>query len=239
MTGIRESKCLAIIPARGGSKRIPRKNIRQFDGKPIIAYPIESALASNCFDELMVSSDDEEILSIAREFGASTPFKRSSSNSNDTASTASVISEVLKDYVQIGQSFGEVCCIYPTAVFITPSIIKESFLRLSHSGADTCISVLPFSHPIQRALQIDQNIVSFMFPENELARSQDLTTSWHDAGQFYWIKTSAFEKQKKIFMSNSIAFQLSHMSAQDIDSWEDWEIAEFKYQYARKFRLFQ
>ncbi len=226
--------CLAIIPARGGSKRIPRKNIKSFDGMPIIAHPIRAALEASIFSEVMVSSDDDQILAIARDYGAVTPFRRLPETSSDTATTADVISEVLTEYKRAGQKFSEACCIYPTAAFVTGQILLDSHRFFSKSGADACISLLSFNCPIQKALRVDDGRVSFIFPECELIRSQDLLPVWHDAGQFYWMRTDAFEREGRVFMKHTVGYHLPQMAAHDIDTLEDWEVAEFKFQYLRQ-----
>jgi len=180
------NKSIAIITARGGSKRIPRKNIKEFCGKPIIQYSIEAALASNMFNEVMVSTDDEEIKDIALKFGASVPFMRKKNTSNDMAMTYEVLLEVLGEYKKSGQEFEYMCCIYPTAPFITEKKIKDSMNKLIQTNADTVIPIVPFSFPPQRGFIINnENVVNFKWPENSLVRSQDLEKMYHDCGQFY------------------------------------------------------
>jgi N-acylneuraminate cytidylyltransferase len=165
---------VAIIAARGGSKRIPRKNIRNFLGFPIIKYSIDAALASGCFCELMVSTDDQEIAAVSKQFGAVVPFLRSAATSDDFATTADVIEEVLQEYKNIGKQFMSFCCIYPTAPFIYPEILKKGHDILSRSNADTVVPVVRFSYPIQRALKIEDGRLKMIWPENQRARSQDL-----------------------------------------------------------------
>ncbi len=223
-------KKLAIITARGGSKRIPRKNIKTFVSKPIIAYSVEAALGSGVFDEVMVSTDDEEISSIAKEYGANVPFLRSEATSNDYATTADVITEVLGEYEKRGLHFDIACCIYPTAPFITPARLKESVLKLEESDADTLIPVVGFSYPPQRALVIENDRLEFKYPEYLSARSQDLVKHYHDAGQFYVFKTDAFSVNKNLMVGNIIPMILDEMEVQDIDTLQDWELAELKYE---------
>ncbi|HYF67649.1 MAG TPA: pseudaminic acid cytidylyltransferase [Ohtaekwangia sp.] len=219
---------IAIIPARSGSKRIPRKNIKAFLGKPIIAYSIEVALASGLFDEVMVSTDDEEIGSIAREFGANVPFIRSEKNSNDLASTMDVIKEVMQFYVSSGKSFSYGCCIYATAPFILAEHLAKGFDKLINSNLDTVFPVVPFSYPIWRGLEsLHDGKVKMVWPEYQNSRSQDLKPVFHDAGQWYWfnLKTPI----EALFTSNSGSLILSEEEVQDIDTITDWKLAEMKY----------
>jgi pseudaminic acid cytidylyltransferase len=221
---------ICIIPARGGSKRIPRKNIKDFLGKPIIAYSIEAALKCNLFDEVMVSTDDDEIASIAKQYGAKVPFKRSFENSNDYSSTVDVILEVLDCYNELGITFTYVCCVYPTAPLIQIVNIKNAFDVLLKKNHETVFPVTLFSFPILRALQIDINDqVSMIWPENLNKRSQDLPSSYHDAGQFYWTSDSYIKNKKKLYSNNSSCIILSNLEVQDIDNESDWKIAELKY----------
>lgn len=220
---------LAIIPARGGSKRIPKKNIKHFLGKPIIAYSIEAALKSELFDEVMVSTDDEEIAKIAKAYGAKVPFLRSQDNANDFAVLADVVEEVLSQYSKEHKSFKQACCILPTAPFVTPDKIVKAYQKLIEDDFDTVFPVLEFSFPIQRSLKIKNNKVSMVWSEYLNSRSQDLESRYHDSGQFYWLKSSAFLKEKKLFSSNSGAIIISELHAQDIDTETDWKLAEIKY----------
>ena len=222
-------KAVAIIPARGGSKRIPRKNIRLFSGKPIIAYSIEAALASGCFDEVMVSTDDAEIAEVAKQYGAQTPFFRSEKNADDMAMLADVVKEVLLDYEKSGQRFEIFCCILPTAPFVTSARLKQGYQLLSSSSnADAVVPVVRFGYPIQRALKISQNELSMFWPENYSARSQDLEPAYHDSGQFYWMRSDRFMAQGRLFAKHTLPLELPESEVQDIDTEEDWKIAEFK-----------
>ncbi len=218
-------KNLCIIPARGGSKRIPRKNIKPFMGKPILAYSIEAALKSNLFNEVMVSTDDEEIASIALSYGAKVPFMRSARTSNDHAGLSDVIDEVLYQYNEIGLHFDNWCCILSTAPFITDSLISSSYNVFINNGFDTLRPVVKFSYPIQRAFTMRENgKVSFMYPEYSQTRSQDLETAYHDAGLFYWGTVA------KGFKGNVWGgFEIDENYCQDIDTESDWTIAEIKY----------
>ncbi|MCR4791407.1 MAG: pseudaminic acid cytidylyltransferase [Lachnospiraceae bacterium] len=220
---------IAIITARGGSKRIPRKNIKEFCGKPIIAYSIEAALGSGIFDEVMVSTDDEEIASIAKEFGASVPFFRSSENSGDHAPTIEVVGEVLESYKASGKEFDYWCCLYPTAPFVTSVTLKDAFEALQKSGCDALIPVVRFSFPPQRCFVINDDKLSYKWPENEFARSQDLEPFYHDAGQFYMQRSSSIQKKKTLVPEETYAFVVDETQVQDIDNMDDWIIAELKY----------
>lgn len=226
---------LAIIPARGGSKRIPRKNIKDFLGKPIIAYSIEAATKSQCFDEVMVSTDDEEIATIAKQYGAGVPFIRNQKTSDDHAMLADVIEEVILQYAKFGKRCEYVCCLLATAPFIAASRLQEGFELLKKYGADTVLPVCRFSYPIQRSLKINNNSQIEMFwPENYNVRSQDLEPAYHDVGQFYWIKVSSFLEQKKLFANKTIPLILPESEVQDIDTLEDWEMAELKFNMMKK-----
>lgn len=218
---------LCVIPARGGSKRILRKNIKDFLGKPIIAYSIEIALNSNFFDEVIVSTDDEEIAKIATDFGAKVPFFRSKKNADDHAVLADVVLEVIENYKSLQINFDQICCILPTAPFINKSLLKQAKEKLQNFSS--VFPVLEFSFPIQRSLLIENEKVRMLSPEYMHTRSQDLPKRYHDAGQFYWLNVSSFLKEKKLFMKNSSAIVISELAAQDIDTEIDWKIAELKY----------
>ncbi len=217
---------LCIIPARGGSKRIPRKNIKEFLGKPIIAYSIEIALKSGLFDEIMVSTDDEEIKEIALKYGAKVPFLRSSEGANDFATLSDVVEEVKKAYVEKkSKKFDNICLILPTAPFITIEMLHEGFELLNNAKVDSVKPVVRFSYPIQRALKKNDNGAVEMFhPEHALTRSQDLEAAYHDAGMFYCMKWDEALKGK-----NKYAFEIPEIRCQDIDTLEDWNLAELKY----------
>ena len=220
---------IAIIPARGGSKRIPRKNIRDFLGKPIIAYSIEIALRSNLFDEVMVSTDDAEIAKIAKSYGATVPFIRSSSSSDDMATTADVIQEVLERYRKDNKNFAIGCCIYPTAPFVSELNLEKSIKKLIDKDFDTVFPVVKYSYPIQRALKVNQEKMSLFSEEYKNSRSQDLEESYHDAGQFYTFKVSEFLESNNLWTNNTGVIELSEMSVQDVDTENDWKLAELKY----------
>ena len=221
--------CIAIIPARGGSKRIPRKNIRDFLGKPIIAYSIEAALASGLFDEVMVSTDDNEIAEVARQYGAKVPFLRSENASSDYATTAQVLEEVLGSYSAAGQMFDIACCLYPTAPFVSGELLGAGFAKLVSGGHNSVFPVLRYSYPIWRSLKIEEGRAVLNWPEFLNSRSQDLPAAFHDAGQFYWFQVKAFAEHKVLFTDNSGILELSEMQVQDIDTETDWKLAELKY----------
>ena len=225
---------VAIITARGGSKRIPRKNIKEFCGKPIIAYSIEAALGSGIFDEVMVSTDDVEIADIAKAFGAKVPFFRSEKTSNDFATTADVISEVLDKYEKMGRSFDYACCIYPTAPFVTAEKLKLAMEKLQSEGGDSAMPVVKFSFPPQRCLVINDGSLEYKWPENMNKRSQDLEPFYHDCGQYYVFKVSSFRKSGQIIGGKVIPIVTPDTEVQDIDEMTDWEIAELKYKILHK-----
>ena len=220
---------LAIIPARGGSKRIPRKNIKEFLGKPIIAYSIEAAIQSNLFDEIMVSTDDREIAGIAQQYGAKVPFLRSGENANDFATLADVLIEVVDQYKNIGKTFKNICCVLPTAPLTSHSRIKEAFTKLIDENLESVLPVAEFSYPILRALEFDANKLKMIWPEHLKTRSQDLKPAYHDSGSFYWIKSNALLEQNTLFCKNGSAIVLPETEIQDIDNETDWKLAELKY----------
>lgn len=222
-------KCLAVITARGGSKRIPRKNIKEFCGKPIIVYSIQAAIESGVFDEVMVSTDDEGIAEIAKECGAKVPFLRSEENSGDMAMTHEVVMEVLREYEEMGRKFEMVCCIYPTAPFLTAERLKEGMEKLRESQADGVVPVVRYSFPPQRCFVIENGQVQYKWPENRLKRSQDLEPYYHDCGQFYLLRVKPFLEEKSMVLARTAPLVMDEMEVQDIDTDEDWKIAEMKY----------
>ena len=224
-----EKRRVAIITARGGSKRIPRKNIKEFLGKPIIEYSISAAITSGIFDEVMVSTDDEEIAQIAKEAGAKIPFMRSADAANDYATTTDVIGEVLKQYKECGQEFDYACCIYPTAPFVTRELLVKARKLVEDEGADACFPIIQFSFPPQRGMVIEDGIAKYKYPEYQFTRSQDLEGLYHDSGQFYYFDVKKFENTGKLFGDIIKPIVISEMEAQDIDNEDDWKIAELKY----------
>jgi len=215
---------LAIIPARGGSKRIPRKNLKPFLGKPVIAYTIETALKSGLFEEVMVSTDDTEIAEAAIRFGALVPFMRSAVASDDFAILNDVLREVLSTYQKASREFQSVCIILPTAPLIRPEVLTQAYELLNREQFDSVRPVVRYSYPIQRSLRMHGNRVEMFFPEHYTSRSQDLDPAYHDAGQFYWIAG-----KRDLTDPNKGAIVIPETEAHDIDDPEDWELAEIKY----------
>tara|TARA_B110000879_G_scaffold103590_1_gene139806 strand:- start:5705 stop:6400 length:696 start_codon:yes stop_codon:yes gene_type:complete len=221
---------LCIIPARGGSKRIPKKNIKHFLGKPIIAYSIQVAIDSHLFDEVIVSTDDKEIAVIAKEYGAKVPFLRSEKNANDFATTVDVILEVLDNYKRQAKSFDNICCIYPTAPFVSIKKLSKCLDILKSKSLDSVFPIIQYGFPVQRSMKIFQeDLVRMIQPGHIDTRTQDLEPTYHDAGQFYWLKTDKILLQKKLWTNSSGFIVVSELEAQDIDTETDWKIAELKY----------
>lgn len=220
---------ICIIPARGGSKRIPRKNIKEFLGKPIIAYSIEAAINSNLFDEIMVSTDDVEITEIAKAYGAKVPFMRSEVNSNDFATTMDVLKEVVVKYEKVNVNFDYVCCLYPCSPFTSSERLIEAYHLIKNKNYDSVFPIIPFSFPIQRAVRLNENKLSFFYPKYKNTRSQDIEKSYHDAGQFYITKKEIVRNCNSILTENSGGIQISELEGQDIDNMSDWKLAELKF----------
>ena len=223
-------KAIAIITARGGSKRIPKKNIKEFCGKPIIAYSIRAALDSGIFDEVMVSTDSEEIAEIARAYGAKVPFMRSAKTSDDFATTADVLMEVLERYQELGRTFEVMSCIYPTAPFVTPQKLQSAYDTLTKEHAVMAMPVVAFSYPPQRSYILQGNMLEMKWKENYNKRSQDLEKMYHDAGQFYMYQVEAFIRLKGQMTESIVPVIVDEMDVQDIDNESDWKLAELKYQ---------
>lgn len=224
---------IAVITARGGSKRIPRKNIKSFCGQPIIAYSIKAALESGIFAEVMVSTDDREIAEIAEGYGAKVPFFRSAENSDDYASTADVLLEVLGCYAP--GRFDWLCCLYPTAPFVTGERLKQCFKVFNDKGAAALIPIVRFSYPPQRAfIRQAGDRIGYLHPDNAFKRSQDLQPLYHDAGQFYFIRTAELLERKSLVPPETLGFEIAEAEVQDIDTLSDWEMAELKYTIWKK-----
>lgn len=222
---------VAIIPARGGSKRIPRKNIKIFHGKPMIAWSIEAALQSGCFDRVIVSTDDYEIAEVSMSFGAEVPFMRPPELSDDHTGTIPVISHAIAWQNINGNPVSEACCIYATAPFVQSKDIRRGLSVLQSTNADYAFSVTSYPFPIQRAIRITANNRVEMFqPECFETRSQDLEEGWHDAGQFYWGKAGAWLEGKPLFSKDAVPVVLPRYRVQDIDTAEDWERAELMFE---------
>lgn len=222
-------KVIAIITARGGSKRIPKKNIKEFCGKPIIAYSIRAALDSGIFDEVMVSTDSEEIAEIARAYGAKVPFMRSAKTSDDFATTADVLMEVLERYEEMGRTFDVMSCIYPTAPFVTPQKLQSAYDTLTKEQAVMAMPVVAFSYPPQRSYVLNGNMLEMKWKENYNKRSQDLEKMYHDAGQFYMYQVESYVRLKGQIDQSIVPVIVDEMEVQDIDNETDWKLAEQKY----------
>lgn len=225
---------LAVIPARGGSKRIPRKNIKPFCGKPIIAWSIDTARKSGCFDEIIVSTDDDEIAETAFKHGASIPFIRPPDLSDDITGTIPVIKHAVQHFIKTGNPPDYVCCIYATAPFLEEKDLKKGLSILTDTGCDFTFSVTSYNFPIQRAIRINrQGRVEMFYPENFSVRSQDLEEAYHDAGQFYWGQSRAWLDEIPIFSPGAAPVILPSYRVQDIDTPEDWERAEIMFNAIR------
>lgn len=228
---------IALIPARGGSKRIPRKNIRPFLGKPIIHYSIEAALGSGEFDRVIVSTDDEEIAEVARAGGAETPFLRPAHLSDDFATTMDVIRHTLDVTDSAASPVEAICCVYATAPFVTGHDLSEAGNLFGTSGAAFVFSATEFPFPVQRGFTLDQaGGVELLHPEHADTRSQDLPAAYHDAGQFYWCRADAIREDKAIFASHSRPYLLERSRVQDIDTPDDWAYAELLYKMSEEQR---
>lgn len=231
---------ICIITARGGSKRIPRKNIKEFCGKPIIAYSIEAALDSKIFDEIMVSTDDYEIAEVARQCGANVPFLRSAKNSDDYATTADVLAEVLSTYYERGNSFSHMCCLYPTAPFVTAQKLRFAYEKFINTNAEMLEPVVEYSYPPQRSFVLRNGQLVYQWPEYVRTRSQDLEAWYHDAGQFYFYDVKAFTKSMEYdspsggYILKTTPFLLDEIEVQDIDNISDWKLAETKFRLLKK-----
>lgn len=230
------SKLLCIIPARGGSKRIPHKNIKEFKGKPIIAYAIEAALGSGIADEVMVSTDDLEIAEVAKRYGASFPFRRSEITANDTAGVAEVLVEVVNEYARRGELFDYVMCVFAICPLIKQENIKKAYeMLLANSEAESITTIEAYSYPPQRCLEInDRGFAVMPHPKYYQWRSQDLPKQYHDSCQFTIFKTEALMRDKKMYTQHTLPFILSELESQDIDTYEDWALSEMKYELMQK-----
>lgn len=225
---------IAIITARGGSKRIPRKNVKNFCGKPILLYSIEAALRSGCFDEVMVSTEDAEIAALAREAGASVPFMRSEKTAGDFATSADVIEEVLSAYAEQKREFEYACILYPTAPFVTGEKLRQAMELLQKEGADSVLPIVQYSFPPQRAFVNKNGCICFAHEEYAKTRSQDLEPMYHDAGQFCCFRTELFLTKHTLVTENTRGIVCPESEVQDIDTFEDWHLAELKYKMMRE-----
>jgi N-acylneuraminate cytidylyltransferase len=228
------NKTIAIITARGGSKRIPRKNIKDFFGQPMIKYAIDAALESKIFDTVMVSTDDKEIAQIAQKYGAEVPFMRSKKTANDFATTIDVLLEVIDQYKKIRIEFDSLCCIYPCVPFLKGDTLIKAYCSFNESDADALMPVVRFSYPIQRALRINNDdFLEYVHPEYIKTRSQDLEPMYHDVGMFYFYKSGSLPDPDKRIKY----FEMKEMEIQDIDTEEDWCYAEMKYSIINTCRV--
>lgn len=225
---------IAIITARGGSKRIPHKNIKEFCGKPIIEYSIEAAKQAGIFDTVMVSTDDNKIAEIAKNAGAEVPFMRSEETSNDYATTADVLMEVLEKYKERGIRYENACCIYPTAPFVTGYKLRQAMEMLVKEKKDSVMPIVPFSFPPLRGMVINDGKLEYKWQEYAMKRSQDLEEIYHDCGQFYVFRVETFEKEKKLVTDNTAGMIISELEVQDIDNETDWQLAEMKYRLLKE-----
>mgnify|MGYP000105837986 CR=1 FL=1 len=221
---------LAVIPARGGSKRIPRKNIKVFGGKPMIAHAITAAKESGLFDHVIVTTDDDEIAKITHEWGGETPFMRPADLADDNTPTVPVVAHAIQVCKDFGWDIELICCIYPGVPFIQIDDIKGALALLKKSGADYCFPVTEFPSAIQRALKrISNGRMMPFYPQYELTRTQDLESAFHDAGQFYVFNVNLFLQNHKLWTNNTGCLVINELEAQDIDTEIDWKLAELKY----------
>lgn len=227
-------RSLCVIPARGGSKRIPRKNIKAFMGKPIIAYAIEAALQSGLFNEVIVSTEDEEIANISKEYGAKIPFMRSWDTASDYATTFDVVEEVLSRYADEGVNFNTICCLYPCTPFVTSSKLREANNLLIEQSYDVVFPIVSFSYPIQKTIREQNGKINYRNPEYSTTRSQDLEENYHDTGQFYFAKVDSLLAEQRFVTKNTGGIIVDAMECQDIDHEVDWKIAELKFQIFEK-----
>ena len=224
---------IAVIPARGGSKRIPRKNVKLFAGQPMISYAIKTAIESRLFDHVIVSTDDVDVVEVARKFGAEVPFIRPRELSDDDTATVPVIVHAIDNCNELGMNFDAVCCIYPCVPFLQVRDLVESSQLFTSSASHFCFPIVEFPSPIQRALTIDtQGMVTPFFQGNELSRTQDLTVTYHDAGQFYWGTINAWNSNKSIH-GNAVGFPIPSWRIIDIDTPDDWIKAELYWECAK------
>lgn len=220
---------IAIITARGGSKRIPKKNIKEFFGKPMLAYAIEAAKGAGIFDEIMVSTDSEEIAEAARKYGANVPFMRSEKTASDFATTFDVLEEVINEYKKQGKSFDELCCIYPCVPFLKAESLKNAYELMAKKNANAIMPVCKYPVPVEWAMKIENG---FLIPNDKAAltiRSQDLTPKYFDVGMFYFCKKEIMLKEKILVPTKTSGYIIDETECQDIDTPDDWKMAEMKY----------
>jgi N-acylneuraminate cytidylyltransferase len=220
---------IAIITARGGSKRIPQKNIKDFYGKPMLSYAIDACKEANIFNEIMVSTDSQEIMAIAKKYGAQVPFLRSENTANDFATTADVLCEVLENYKLYGMNYNYLCCVYPCVPFLTGKTLREAYSQFISSNVNALQPVCRYPVPIEWAMKIENGLLVPDNPASINIRSQDLISRYFDAGMFYFIKSDAIKKQKTLVPDKTKGFIVNEQEVQDIDTLDDWKIAELKY----------
>lgn len=224
------SKVIAVIPARGGSKRIPKKNIRNFMGKPVISYAIEAAIKSNIFDEIMVSTDSLEIAHTSEEYGAKVPFMRSEKTADDYATTYAVLEEVILNYKKEGQVFDNICCIFPCSPFLTPDTLSMAYQRMKDKQvANAILPVCQYPVPIEWAMNIEEEYVHPINRDSLDIRSQEFIPKYFDVGMFYFCKIESMFKHKSLVPNNTLGYIIDNLQCQDIDTEKDWKEAEFKY----------
>ena len=221
---------IAIITARGGSKRIPKKNIKEFYGKPMIAYAIDAARKSGIFDEIMVSTDSEEIADVARKYGANVPFFRSMETASDFATTYDVLEEVLLKYSEDGKEYDDVCCIYPCVPFLKAATLKKAYEQYKNKYVDGLQPVCRYPVPIEWAMKLENDILTPNDRELLLIRSQDLVPKYFDVGMFYYCRVKALLEEKSLTPLKTAGFVIDETECQDIDTLDDWKIAEIKYE---------
>lgn len=227
-------KNIAIITARGGSKRIPKKNIKEFMGKPMIAYAIEACLESEIFDEVMVSTDCIEIAEISKKYGANVPFLRSEKTSSDFATTFDALEEVILEYKKLGQEFDNVCCVYPCVPFLNSNSLSEAFSLMKDSSANAIMPVCKYPVPIEWAMKIADGVLVPNDRDAQNMRSQDIEPKYFDAGMFYFCKVEMMLKCKCLVPENTLGYVIEDSQCQDIDTSDDWKMAEVKYEIWRK-----
>ena len=220
---------IAIITARGGSKRIPKKNIKDFYGKPMLAYAIEAAQKANIFDEIMVSTDSNEIADVAKKYGAAVPFMRSEKSSNDFATTYDVLEEVVSEYKKNGKEFDNICCIYPCVPFLTSKTLNESYKTFIDGNYDALQPVCAYPSPIEWAMRLNNGLLIPDSPEKLTIRSQDLQKAYFDVGMFYYCQTEVMLREKTLVPKNTAGYVIEESECQDIDTPDDWKMAELKY----------
>ena len=231
---------LCVIPARGGSKRIPGKNIKEFYGFPIIAYSIKAAISSQYFDKIIVSTDDQEIAEVAKLYGAEVPFIRPDELANDHATILPVVKHAIEWFEKRGQSPKDVCCLFATAPFVSPDDIKKAYKQLKETQTDYCFTVTSAGFPIQRAFKLTQERrIKMLYPEFFESRSQDLEGVYHDAGQFYWGKSEAFKQLIPVFSEVATSYILPRYLVNDIDTEEDWARAEIMFRVAQEIKILE